>query len=96
MSEMLFRLEYSEKDGVFHLEWLGKAHPAKPNTFGYNTICDRIEDEKATEFLYKIEKKYFNKSSKYPTLAQIIAEFESFNKPKSAVIGFCTIQIEAN
>lgn len=39
--EVMFRLEYNEKSGLWHYEWLKKTTQAKENTLGWATIAKK-------------------------------------------------------
>lgn len=79
MQDYKFRLEYSEKFGLFNYENPDKNNK---NTNSYFCLCDKITMRQCNEFTGLMFKKHPNintgNGKKYPSIKIIIDEFKAF------------------
>ena len=69
-----YRLEYNQKQGLFHFEDIEKNNK---KTNGWVCICDTISQNQCIEFTDIIDEKY-SSDKDYPTTETIKAEFVKF------------------
>ncbi len=75
----IVRLEYNQKQGLFHFENVDKDNK---NTNGWETICDKISVDQAMEFVEDIDKEI-------PTLGVAVLPDNTVSptfKPSGAII----------
>ncbi len=77
MHEEEYRLEYSEKKGLFHY---GDIEIKITNGLDYHSICDKLSYHQCNEFTERMYNKYPNmgEDEKNPSIENIKKEFEEF------------------